>query len=346
MQTCYEILGISEGASEAEVKKAFRTLAFDCHPDRNSAPDAKAKFIEISSAYQEIIESFKSKETSIADAGVNTPQDPPLDANIFNSVDTSVNIYSSVKFDDTKNSPKDLKSKNRARKIDLFVPIAKINEGGLFKFQFTYEDIRKEKVLTDGNLKEKLCLCLLCRGKGKITKSVPYFEIELLSSVECYDCKGRGYLRAPFIGNEKDSTIVELDIPAGAYEGFPLVKKMKSPLQVAGEQKHFDASFELHALPERGFTRKAADLYYDMEVKVDEVRSQITKIVKTPIEDVEVRIPNTVNSSSVLYYKGHGIKAFKENIRGDLYINVRIVESNIDSDATITSSHDSKRRVS
>jgi len=48
----YEVLGISKGASEDEIKKAFRTLAKKYHPDVNKEPDAEAKFKEINEAYE------------------------------------------------------------------------------------------------------------------------------------------------------------------------------------------------------------------------------------------------------------------------------------------------------
>ena len=47
----YEVLGLSKGASDADIKKAFRTLARKYHPDVNKEPGAEAKFKEISEAY-------------------------------------------------------------------------------------------------------------------------------------------------------------------------------------------------------------------------------------------------------------------------------------------------------
>ncbi|MBQ1691432.1 MAG: DnaJ domain-containing protein, partial [Erysipelotrichaceae bacterium] len=48
----YEVLGISKSASEDEIKKAYRKLAKQYHPDVNKAPDAEAKFKEINEAYE------------------------------------------------------------------------------------------------------------------------------------------------------------------------------------------------------------------------------------------------------------------------------------------------------
>ena len=48
----YEVLGISKGASDDEIKKAYRKLAKQYHPDVNKAPDAEAKFKEINEAYE------------------------------------------------------------------------------------------------------------------------------------------------------------------------------------------------------------------------------------------------------------------------------------------------------
>ncbi|MBQ4251705.1 MAG: DnaJ domain-containing protein, partial [Erysipelotrichaceae bacterium] len=48
----YEVLGLSKGASDDEIKKAYRTLAKKYHPDLNKAPDAAEKFKEVQEAYE------------------------------------------------------------------------------------------------------------------------------------------------------------------------------------------------------------------------------------------------------------------------------------------------------
>jgi len=59
----YEVLGVERGASADDVKKAFRKLAFQYHPDRNKEPDAEEKFKEVSEAYA-ILSSASTSRTS------------------------------------------------------------------------------------------------------------------------------------------------------------------------------------------------------------------------------------------------------------------------------------------
>jgi molecular chaperone DnaJ len=58
----YEILGISKQATQDEVKRSFRRLAMQYHPDRNKAPDAEQKFKEINEAY-EVLSDAKHRQT-------------------------------------------------------------------------------------------------------------------------------------------------------------------------------------------------------------------------------------------------------------------------------------------
>ena len=56
----YEVLGLQKGASDDEIKKAYRKLSKQYHPDINKEPDAEAKFKEISEAYEILSDSQKS----------------------------------------------------------------------------------------------------------------------------------------------------------------------------------------------------------------------------------------------------------------------------------------------
>ena len=64
MQNPYSILGISQNASEDEIKKAYRVLAKKYHPDVNKDPGAEDRFIEIQNAYQDIMDARKRGDTS------------------------------------------------------------------------------------------------------------------------------------------------------------------------------------------------------------------------------------------------------------------------------------------
>ena len=62
MPTFYEILGVDKNASESEIKKAYRTLSLEFHPDRNSSAEATEKFQEISQAYETLSDPQKKEE--------------------------------------------------------------------------------------------------------------------------------------------------------------------------------------------------------------------------------------------------------------------------------------------
>jgi DnaJ-class molecular chaperone len=66
----YEVLGLPKDATQSDIKKAYRTLSLEFHPDRNSAPDAQSKFQEISSAYETLSDQDKRKQYDMEQSGV------------------------------------------------------------------------------------------------------------------------------------------------------------------------------------------------------------------------------------------------------------------------------------
>jgi len=68
----YEVLGVERGASADDIKKAFRKLAFQYHPDRNKEPDAEEKFKEFSEAYAILSDPEKRQQyDNFGHAGIN-----------------------------------------------------------------------------------------------------------------------------------------------------------------------------------------------------------------------------------------------------------------------------------
>ncbi|MEZ4319971.1 MAG: DnaJ C-terminal domain-containing protein [Myxococcota bacterium] len=79
MRTPYEILGVPRTASDADIKKAFRKLARELHPDRNKAPDAEARFKEANRAHEILSDPEKRKlYDEFGDAGLQSGFDPEM----------------------------------------------------------------------------------------------------------------------------------------------------------------------------------------------------------------------------------------------------------------------------
>jgi DnaJ family protein B protein 4 len=90
--THYDTLGVSKDANEKEIKKAFRSLSLQYHPDRNPNDDAKGKFQEINSAYEVLGDTQKRQEYDNELNGCNNPFSRMNSMNEFNDINNIFNM--------------------------------------------------------------------------------------------------------------------------------------------------------------------------------------------------------------------------------------------------------------
>jgi curved DNA-binding protein len=290
----YTILGVKKGAPDGEIKKAYRKLAMQYHPDRNQGDKgAEEKFKEVSEAYAVLSDKKKRREyDAVGYAGFHkryTQED------IFKGFDIG------DLFKDFGGGSEDAfstlfsgggRSSQRVNFKDFFNPYGQSGTGG---FQ---------------------------RG-GRERYAAPQKGADLI-----YDLSVT--LEEVYSGTSKhvafrkeDGTLakVNVKIPSGISSGKKLRIAGRGQQGVAGGPAgdlYIRVTVDNHPL----FKREGSDLYLDKEVQFTQAALGSTIEVATFDGVRKVRVPSGTQSHSKIRLKGHGLPHFTGKAKGDLYVRV------------------------
>ncbi len=287
MRDPYEVLGVSKNASEAEIKKAFRTLAKKHHPDAKGGDVAsKKRFQEISGAYDVIGD--KDKRAKF-DAGQIDAQGNPK------GFDPRAHGFEGSPFGQGAGGP-----------------------GG---FHFTWagpgdrpaesaEGFRPEDLFAD------LLGGLGGRGRGRAQpRTGQDFDVQTTVSFE--EAAGGGTRRVVLPNGEQ----IDVRIPAGLKDGQQIRLKGRGGAGRAGGPPG-DVLIHVTVAHHPYFTREGRDLKIDLPVSLKEAVLGAKVPVRTLSGPVSLSIPPNSNSGKTLRLKGKGIPAQGKEPAGDLYVRL------------------------
>ena len=337
----YDVLGLSKGASEDDIKKAYRKLAKQYHPDINKAPDAADKFKEINEAYSVLSDS--QKRSNYDQFGFDG-----VDGNGFGqgfggfggmNMDDLGDIFSSFMGgmgggfsgfnfggrSTRRNSP--MKGENRYMSIDIdFLDAVH----GVSKTISINVDKKCEHCDgTGAESKDDIETCPTCHGSGVTTRQsrTPFGVIQ--QQGVCPDCNGTGKRikkkcsHCNGLGYNSVKEQVEVTIPAGISSG------QQVRIQGYGERgenggPNGDLYIEIDIRPHKYFIREGNNIYIRVPITSVEATLGTTIDVPTPYGDVELTIPAGSQPNSKLRLKGYGIKDLRSNAKGDQYVELEV----------------------
>ena len=335
----YDVLGISKGASDDEIRKAYRSLAKKYHPDVNKAPDAEAKFKEINEAYEVL--SDKQKRSTYDQFGFARMDGAQAGQGFggFQSggFDDLNDIFSSFFGGGMGDSFGGSRSSRRAagpqRGDDRYMKTTIDFMDACFGKTETITLNVDEKCTRCGGSGaysgSDIETCSTCHGSGTvITQQRTAFGVFQSQGV-CPDCHGTGKRirrvcpECSGTGYKHNRVTVEVKIPAGIAEGQQMKVAGKGERGTNGGENG-DLYIQIHIRPHAQFVRDGKNILLEMPVSAVDATLGCTVDVPTINGDVTMKIPAGTQEGTQLRLRGEGVPDIRGGKPGDQLCTIRI----------------------
>ena len=335
MRDLYEVLGVSKGASQDEIKKAYRKLARQYHPDKNPGDqEAEERFKEVQGAYDVLSNSEKRKQYdqfgSRVFSGAGGPRGGNFQwsGNIGDLGDLS-DLFGDI-FGGARSSSPRGRSQRGERGRDVEVQV-----------NLSFEDSLKgltTKIPVELETSCSVCkgtgaepgtspkICPECRGRGVVSESQGLFAL----SQPCPRCGGNGTVveqpcrKCSGTGRERRTKRYPVKIPAGVKDGTQIRLKGKGEAGYGGGPAG-DLIVVTKVAPSPLFKRRGADLILEVPVTYAEAALGANVEIPTPEGRISLKVPPGSEDGKLLRVKGRGAPKLNGGGKGDLLARVRLV---------------------
>jgi molecular chaperone DnaJ len=328
-KSLYEVLGVAKNASADEIKKAYRKLARQYHPDRNPGDDeAEANFKEVQAAYDVLSDDEKRKNYDSFGSADGRDGGPSgwtnFDADAFDFGNLS-DLFGGMFGRGRRQQP----VAQRGNDIEAVVNLSFEDslKGIETKIPVQVDTACSECGGSGAKPGTAPVICPQCRGRGVIVESQGLFSL----SEPCPRCRGHGTViedpcpRCRGTGRERRTKTYSVKIPAGAKDGTRIRLKGKGEPGLAGGPPG-DLFVVTRVAPSNLYERRGpADLVVEVPVTYAEAALGAKVEVPTPYgERLSVKIPSGTETGKLLKLKGHGAPKLKGSGKGDLLARVRV----------------------
>ena len=320
----YKVLGIDKGASESEIKKAYRKSAIKYHPDKNPGDkDAEAKFKQAAEAYEVLGNSDKRAKydqfghAAFEGAGGFGSGGMNMD-DIFSQFGDIFGSAFGGGFGGFGGGQRRSKGTNLRIKVSL--TISEIANGVNKKIKV------KRKIQAPGT---EFSTCSQCGGSGQVTQITNTILGRMQSTTTCNVCSGTGKIvsrKAP--GSDSNGQIlseetVEVKIPAGVEDGMQLRVSGKGN-EALSDGIPGDLLVLINELPDENLKREGNNPHYDLYISISEAVLGISKEINTVSGKVRIKLDAGIQSGKILRLRGKGLKSINGYGNGDLLVHVNV----------------------
>jgi len=331
----YEILGLSKGASEEEIKRSFRKLAKQYHPDVNKEAGAEERFKEIGEAYAILSDPQKKQQYdqfghAAFEAGSGGFSGFSADDIDLGSIFEEFFGGSFGGFSGFGGGSR--RAHNRATKgRDTLVRLNLSFDEAVYGAKKTIElDLNEKCEDCHGEGGTGKVTCSRCKGQGVVIEQQNSFLGVIQTQTTCSSCNGKGHTFESTCstcngkGYNRGRKNIEITIPEGVDTGYQLRISGKGEVgQNGGPNGDIYIEFNVKSSPI--FEREEEDLYINVPITITEATLGCKKEIPTLDGNVVLEIKAGIQPNSKLKLKGKGVRIPNSSRRGDLYAIINVV---------------------
>lgn len=335
MPDYYQTLGIPKSASKEDIKKAYRKLAHQYHPDK--AGGDEKKFKEINEAYHLLSDDQKRAQydqfgSSFGSGPGGSSGFRGFDFRNFSgfggrgfSQDFDINDVFSEFFGGRERTATKTRQKGRDIEIDIIISLEEAYTG-------TSREVSLKKYIQcdtcHGNKNEAgtdFKTCQTCGGTGEIAQSQHILFGSFQRIIACAGCEGNGKIpqkkcsMCRGAGRIQDIERLSIKIPAGINSQEALTLQGKGE---AGDGGYGNLYAQVHIKEHPLFEREGDTIYSEVKISVSDATLGGTVRVQTLAGEVDVKIPGGIESGEIVKLQGKGMPHLYGSARGDQYVKV------------------------
>jgi molecular chaperone DnaJ len=322
----YELLGVARGADEGEIKKAFRRLARELHPDVSDAPDAEERFREVVEAY-EVLSNAETRELydRYGHAGLRSGGFQPGHFDFGSLSD----LFAAFFGDDLVGG-----RAGRSRGPDL---AAEVEIELVDAARGTKREVPFRVAVTcthcGGDGAEpgtEITTCPTCAGAGRLQQVSRSVFGEFVRTTTCPTCGGSGRkIETPCsvcsgAGRVVEERTLDVDIPPGIHDGQQIRLSGEGHAGALGARAG-DVYVRVRVRPDPRFVREGNDIFSTVDLTMTQAALGATVTVPSLDGEEQIELDAGTQPGAVVVLRGRGMPALQGYGRGDQRVLVNVV---------------------
>ena len=335
----YEILGVAKTATADEIKKAYRKLAMQYHPDRNPGnKEAEEKFKEAAEAYAVLSDADKrARYDQFGHEGLHGASAAGFDTSDLNSIfEHFGSMFGDLfgggfrgGFGGGFGGARKAVRRGSDIRINVKLTLEEVSTGCTKKLKIPKQVVCEQCGGTGAKDKSSISQCPTCHGQGYVMQQQRSMFGLIQQTVPCPTCHGQGEVikdkcpKCGGTGTVKGEEVVSVSIPAGVEDGMTLRERGKGNAAPNGGVNG-DLHVVIHVEDHPVFERNGNNLYLNHFISFPQACLGTEAEIPLLSGKAKVKIPAGTQSGQMIRLRGKGLPDLNYNQRGDLIVNINI----------------------